>query len=558
MDIAHLLPERDTMPATMLKRTTTLCRAFAATAAAHADEPALRSVDGATAWTWGEYAERVRAAAGGFAGLGVGRGDTVALWLANRPEFHVVDTAALHLGAVPFSIYSTSTVEQAEHVVADAGSRVLVTEPAFLERALALREGGRTALERIVLVEGTHSEALSWEHLLASAPAGFDAGAAASRVRPDDLATLIYTSGTTGPPKGVELTHANVIAQVGMLRDTLELSEGLRAISWLPMAHTAERHSTHYTPMMLGWSVTCLDEPRDIAEAVPQVRPQFFFSPPRMWEKLRAKLGDPAAAGLDALGLDAVEVAIVGAAPCAPAVIEYWRALGLPLYELYGMSETSAVSTANRPGATRIGTVGRPLDGLEVTLSDAGEILVRGPIVMRGYRTLPQATAEAIDTDGWLHTGDIGVFDADGYLRIVDRIKELIINAAGKNMSPANIEATVKAAGGLIGNVCCIGDARPYNTALITLDADATSAFAAAQGLSGPPASDPRVQEAVAAAVGRANVRLARVEQIKRFTLLDHDWLPGGAELTPTMKLKRKPIEAIYAADIEAMYRRDN
>jgi long-subunit acyl-CoA synthetase (AMP-forming) len=541
----------------ILEKTTTLCRAFAATAAARADQPALRSADGETAWTWGEYAARVRAAAGGLAGLGVGRGDTVALWLANCPEFHVADTAALHVGAAPFSIYSTSTVEQAEHVVADAGSRLLVTEPAFLERALALRERGRTALERIVLVEGTHSGALSWEQLLESAPADFDADAVASEVRPDDLATLIYTSGTTGPPKGVELTHANVIAQVGMLRDALGLSERLRAISWLPMAHTAERHSTHYMPMVLGWSVTCLRDPRSIAAVLPQVRPEFFFSPPRLWEKLRAKLGDPATAGLDVLGLDRVRVAIVGAAPCAPAVIEYWRRLGLPLYELYGMSETSVVVTANRPGATRIGTVGRPLDGVEVALSDAGEVLVRGPIVMRGYRNLPLATAEAIDAHGWMHTGDIGVFDSDGYLRIVDRIKELIINAAGKNMSPANIEATVKAAGGLIGSVCCIGDARPYITALITLDPDAASAFAAAYGLSGPPESDPRVHEAIADAVGRANVRLARVEQIKRFTLLGTDWTPGGAELTPTMKLKRKPIEAMYAVDIEAMYERD-
>ena len=386
------------MTATIIEKTSTLCELFATTAAAHADEPALRSADGTIAWTWGEYAERVRAAAGGFAGLGVGRGDTVALWLTNRPEFHVADTAAMQLGAAGLSIYSTFTVEQAEHVVGDAGSRVLVTEPAFLERALALRERGRTALERIVLVEGSHAAALSWEELLTETPEDFDADAAAASVRPDDLATLIYTSGTTGPPKGVELTHANVAAQIVVLRDALQLPVGLRAISWLPMAHTAERISTHYTPMALGWSVTCLPDPREASpRCCRSVRPEFFFSPPRLWEKLRAKLGEPSAAGLDALGLDAVRVAIVGAAPCAPAVIEFWRRLGLPLYELYGMSETTVVATANRPGATRIGTVGRPLNGVEVRLSDEGEILVRGPIVMRGYRNLPTATAAAID-----------------------------------------------------------------------------------------------------------------------------------------------------------------
>ena len=242
-----------------------------------------------------------------------------------------------------------------------------------------------------------------------------------------------------------------------------------------------------------------------------------------------------------------MRVAIVGAAPCAPAVIEFWRRLGLPLYELYGMSETTVVATVNRPGATRIGTVGRPMNGVEVRLSDEGEILVRGPIVMRGYRNLPTATAAAIDPDGWMHTGDVGVLDADGYLRIVDRIKELIINAAGKNMSPANIETTVKAASGLIGNVCCIGDGRPYNTALITLDPDA----AAAHGVS---ADDARVREAVAAAVSaRTSGSLAWSRSSD-----SHCSAPIGlraeTELTPTMKLKRKPIAAIYATEIEAMY----
>ena len=333
-----------------------------------------------------------------------------------------------------------------------------------------------------------------------------------------------------------------------MLRDALQLPVGLRAISWLPMAHTAERISTHYTPMALGWSVTCLPDPRGIAALLPQVRPEFFFSPPRLWEKLRAKLGEPPAAGLDALGLDAVRVAIVGAAPCAPSVIEFWRRLGLPLYELYGMSETTVVATANRPGATRVGTVGRPLDGVEVKLSDEGEILVRGPIVMRGYRNLPQATAAAIDADGWMHTGDVGVFDADGYLRIVDRIKELIINAAGKNMSPANIETTVKAASGLIGNVCCIGDARPYNTALITLDPDAASC---------PRCVRPTIRARTRRSPPPWNARTRSSRALSRSSA-SRCWAPtgspGGAELTPTMKLKRKPIAAIYAAEIEAMY----
>ena len=232
-----------------------------------------------------------------------------------------------------------------------------------------------------------------------------------------------------------------------------------------------------------------------------------------------------------------------GAAPCPAEVIEFWHGLGLPLCEVYGMSETTGVATVNAPGAVRIGTGGRPLPGVEVALSDAGEVLMRGPVVMRGYRNRPEATAEALDADGWMHSGDIGVFDEDGYLRIVDRIKELIISAAGKNMSPANIEATVKSAGAVIGCVCAIGDGRPYNVALVTLDPEAAARV-----------DDPEAE--VAAQIARANEKLARVERIRRFAVLADDWLPGGDELTPTMKLKRKPIAAKYAAEIEALYDR--
>ena len=374
-----------------------------------------------------------------------------------------------------------------------------------------------------------------------------DYDGAAVQVSPDDLATLIYTSGTTGAPKGVELTHRNVVAQCAALGEALALAPRQRAISWLPMAHIAERLCTHYIPMHLGWTVTCLDDPRAIAGLLPEVRPDFFFSPPRLWEKLRAatiaKLGDrpDGPTALAALGLDDVHVAVVGAAPCPPEVVEFWHGLGLPLCEVYGMSETTGVATVNAPDAVRVGTVGRALPGVEVSLSDEGEVLMRGPVVMRGYRNRPDATAKALDDEGWLHSGDVGAFDDDGYLRIVDRIKELIINAAGKNMSPANIEATVKSAGSVIGSVCAIGDGRPYNVALVTLDPEVAATV-----------GDP--DAAVAAQIERANEKLARVEQIKRFAVLPVDWPTGGDELTPTMKLKRKPIAAKYAAEIDALY----
>jgi long-subunit acyl-CoA synthetase (AMP-forming) len=535
---------------------TTVSELFATAVAEYKHEPALRTPDGAVAWTWGEYGREATAAAAGLASLGVGRGSVVACWLTNRPEFHAADMGAALLGAASFSIYPTYTVEQAAHVVGDAGSTVLIAEPAFLERALAVRASGATALQTIVCVGAEHDGTVAWNELLTRAGEGAVLEQLAETANADDLLTIIYTSGTTGPPKGVELTHANVLAQVTATSAGLDLSDRLRAISYLPMAHIAERLVTHYLPIAHGWRVTTCAEARTIGALLRDVRPEVFFSPPRMWEKLRASGltqvdGDPsrAVAARDTLlalyGLDAVRVAIVGAAPCPPEVIAFWHALGIPLCEVYGLSETTGVATVNPPGAIRPGTVGTALPGVEVRLSDEGEVRVRGPVVMSGYRHLADATAEAIDPDGWLHTGDLGTLDDEGYLKIVDRIKEIIISAAGKNMSPINIEAAVKSASPLIGVPVCIGDGRPYNTALITLD----PAVAAGRG-----ADDPDLVRAVQAAVDAANEQLSRVEKIKRFSVIDGEWHPDGDELTPTSKLKRRAITAKYASEIEAMY----
>jgi long-subunit acyl-CoA synthetase (AMP-forming) len=530
---------------------TTVGDLFAAAVAEHEHEPALQTPDGTVSWTWGEYGRQAAAAAAALAGLGVGRGSVIASWLTNRPEFHAADIGAALLGAASFSIYPTYTAEQASHVLRDAGSRVLITEPAFLERALAVRASGATALETIVCVGEPHERTESWDHLLRRAGDGAELHELAAALQADDLLTIIYTSGTTGPPKGVELTHANVLAQLEATSAGLGLTDRMRVISYLPMAHIAERLVTNYLPIAHGWRVTTCSDARTIGTLLAAVRPEVFFSPPRMWEKMRAgtiaKLGEDAdgSTALRALGLDEVRVAITGAAPCPAEVIEFWGALGLPLCEVYGMSETTGVATVNPPRALRPGTVGVALPGVEVGLSDTGEVLMRGPVIMRGYRNRPDATAEAIDADGWMHSGDVGVIDDDGYLKIVDRIKELIISAGGKNMSPANIEATIKASGSLIANVCAIGDGRPYNVALVTLDGDAAD---------GRRADDPEVLAAVDAQVQRANERLARVEQIKRFTVLPRDWLADGDELTPTSKLKRRAIAAKYATEIEGMY----
>ncbi len=257
-----------TTPADRARSATTACEALATTAARFADEPAIRSADGRTDWTWAEYWRRAREAGAGLAGLGVEHGDTVALWLTNRPEFHVADSGAMLLGAAPFSVYPTFTVEQAEHVIGDARARVLVTEPAFLDSALAVRDSGRTAVATVVLVEGAHAEALGWDEMLDCAPDGFDVDETIAQVNPDDLVTLIYTSGTTGPPKGVQLTHRNVTALAAALRDHAGFPERLRAISYLPMAHIAERICTHYEPMLLGWQVTTCPDPRAVVEVL--------------------------------------------------------------------------------------------------------------------------------------------------------------------------------------------------------------------------------------------------------------------------------------------------
>ena len=456
------------------------------------------------------------------------------------------------LGAASFSIYPTYTVEQAAHVLWDAGSSVLITEPAFLERALAVRASGATALQTIVCVGEQHDGTESWDDLLRRAGDGADLHELAAALRggrpADDHLHVGHDRSAEGrrahPRKRPRTARRRRAPGSG-------LTDRMRVISYLPMAHIAERLVTHYLPIAHGWRVTTCADARTIGTLLPAVRPEVFFSPPRMWEKMRAgtiaKLGEDAdgPTALRALGLDEVRVAITGAAPCPAEVIEFWGALGLPLCEVYGMSETTGVATVNPPRALRPGTVGVALPGVEVALSDAGEVLMRGPVIMRGYRNRPDATAEAIDADGWMHSGDVGVIDDDGYLRIVDRIKELIISAAGKNMSPANIEATIKASGSLIGNVCAIGDAKPYNVALITLDPDAAD---------GRRADDPEVLAEVDAQIARANECLARVEQIKRFTVLPHDWLADGDELTPTSKLKRRAIAAKYATEIEGMY----
>ncbi|MEE8580798.1 MAG: AMP-binding protein, partial [Myxococcota bacterium] len=558
------------------------------------------------ALTWSGLRDRVDTLAGGFARLELQRGDTLALLLSNRTEFHSIDLAAMMLGAVPFSLYPTLPTEQIEHIMKDSGARIAVIERTFFERFMKAAQN-LPRLEHVVMIDGDGEEGTLRLAQLEAGHPDFDVEEHWRRIEPDDLLTLIYTSGTTGPPKGVELTHRNMLAAGIAFEDRIRFPKGARVISWLPAAHIAERAAHHYLPILFGFTITTCPDPRKIIELLPQVKPNWFFAVPRIWEKIKAgletrlaSLPDPqrsaAEEGLTAalrkvrlaqsnqpipaelaeqvsiadeklfrglramLGLDEAQAVAVGAAPTPPEVLEFFHAIGIEVGELWGMSETCGAGTANPPGRVRIGTVGPPTKGIEIKLAADGEVLIRGDCIMKSYRNLPDKTAEAFTDDGWLATGDVGEFDAEGYLKIIDRKKELIINAAGKNMSPANIESRVKGSSPLIGQACAIGDGRPYNTALIVLDPDYTPAWAEQQGLAARSlaelAADGTVTAAVQQAVDRANERLARVEQIRKFTILPCDWLPGGDELTPTMKLKRRPIAEKYSGEIDRLYQR--
>jgi long-subunit acyl-CoA synthetase (AMP-forming) len=548
-----------------------MCAVFQDTADAHADLVALRTKGDASRLTWAEYRERVRRAATALHALGLRRGDRLALMLTNRPEFHILDCAAMHLGAIPFSIYNTSSPEQIRFLLTDSAARIAIVEPAFR---------GLVDVDHVIAVDDMPALEAG-----AAAP-DLDFEAVWRAVQPDDPLTLIYTSGTTGDPKAVEITHRNVISGAEAYDSIIHFPAAGNVVSYLPMAHIAERNCSHYFPLIFGLTVTCCPDARQVIEHFPDARPTWFFAVPRVFEKLKAAVeaeadervreaierglarirGEPVPAadeqvlgGLRAtLGLDRLHALNVGAAPTPPEVIEFFHAIGLPLGELWAMTETTGAGTCNPPERIKIGTVGPALPGVEVRLAEDGEVEIRGDCVTPGYRNRPDLTAEAFTPDGWLRTGDLGAFDEDGYLSIVGRKKELIINSAGKNMSPANIESRLKAASPLIGSAVAIGDSRPYNVALIVLDPDGTADFARRNDMAERSlvelAREPAVVEVVAEAVHRANGQLSRVEQIKRFRLLATEWQPGGEELTPTMKLRRRPIAEKYAREIEELY----
>jgi long-chain acyl-CoA synthetase len=584
----------------------TLPAEFLDTVRSRLDRVALRWKEG-TAWqelTWSQYRDRVARLAGGLGGLGVGPGDRVLLLLPNRPEFHIVDMAIMFLGATPVSIYITSSAEQIDHLVRDTGAVVAVVH----DRAMLERFRGSTVARdagvAIVVVDPTDVDGGRF-HTLAELEARepIDLDERLPELDPQSAATIIYTSGTTGPSKGVELSHFNVLWAVQSLKVALgdvDLT-GKRIVSYLPMAHIAERSTTHYSAAVSGYEVTTCDDPARLAEHLREVRPHLVFGVPRVWEKMRAGVesvlqGDAEkwaqftdavlAAGtlrravldgtatdtdretldfLDAvafapiraaMGLDEIEIAVTGAAPIPPETVDWFRAVGVPLSEIYGMSESSGPISWSPFGA-EAGSVGAVIPGAELRLAEDSEVLFRGGNVFVGYLGRPDATAETIDSDGWLHTGDIGVLDDRSHLRIVDRKKELLVTAGGKNVSPANLEAAIRSLP-LVAHAIAVGDGRPWIGALITLDHESLVLWAANRqlGIDEPAllCRHPEVVAEVERGVDEVMARFSRAERVKRILILPDEWAQDSAFLTPTLKLRRRPILAHYATQIEELY----
>jgi long-chain acyl-CoA synthetase len=580
--------------------------AFRARARANPDIVAVADLDDRIIWTWADVLRRTEAVASGLDRLGVRRGDAVALMLKNRPEALIADLGALALGATAFSVYNTLPAVQMEPILRNSRAKVIICEQDFLPTVRVARDAVPGLEHVVILGDADGADTISWSEVSSAIDSALDFEALADAIDSDDVATIIYTSGTSGPPKGAELTHRNLISGCLSLARGYQAHAGDKLLSWLPMAHMADRAASIYWPVVIGTRVTFVDDIARIVEALTKVRPNVWFSVPRLFEKLRASMlaslrglpdgarqraeqavelglqrvrlgqrGEPVPddvlVGLESaecevfsplrarFGLDKAHTIVTGSAPLPREVIEFFHAVGLPVMEVYGMTETGTMGTVTPKAGLRIGAVGLPHHGVELKLAGDGEILIKHEAVMRGYRGDPELTAAAFTADGFFKTGDLGAWNEQGHLRLIGRKKDIIINAAGKNMSPRNIEEAIVTAGPLIGQVCVVGDGRPYNVALVVLDADAP-AWAAQHGI-GEGLSlvelteDPRVQEAVQAEVDAGNAKLARVEQIKKFHIIRGDWLPSSDELTPTMKQKRNQILTRYAMEIDALYR---
>lgn len=576
--------------------------------------PALRRRSG-SGWgwetlSWGDYGRAVATVTAGLAELGVEPGDRVAILSGNRIEWHVADFGILSNGSVTVPLYQTSSADQVAYVLAHSGSVLCFVEDELLGKVLEARDL-LPALRHVVvfndaplddptLVAFSQLEATGASRLERE-PDLFDTRAAG--VAPEQLATLVYTSGTTGPPKGAMISHANIMWTIRSAAQMFDIHPHERLLSFLPLSHIAERMMSDFAPVAVGGETWFARSLATVAEDLRACRPTVFFAVPRVWEKAQeailAKFGEEHGlrrfaidgylslgkhlvarhekvavaplwervpyTALDAsvgdrirheLGLDQAHILITAAAPTDPELLRWYHAIGMPIVELYGQTESCGPTTCNPPLANHVKTVGRPLPGVRVSIADDGEILVKGGNVCMGYFASPADTAELIDTDGWMHSGDTGFVDGDGYLTITGRKKDLIITAAGQNIAPRDIEMDLRRSE-LVSEAIVIGEGRRYLTALITFDTDSLERWAKThhkvadyEVLVG----DPDLHDEVDRIVADVNSKRSRVENIRKYRLLPHELTVAEGEMTPTLKVKRNVVTEHFRELIDEMY----
>jgi len=594
----------------------TLCDELRHVAETCGDDPAYsdEAGDGWQSLTWSQVRQRVLEVAAGFAALGLAPGERVALMLPNRSEHVLADLGAVHAGGLGVTLYATLAPEQIGYVAADCDARIAVldgaAELARWQPVLDQLPGITKIVVRDPAACPAGDQYLTWDGLVALgrdrlAADPDESAARVAAIKPGDPLALLYTSGTTGNPKGVVLTHRNILYEMAAAERMGIVVPRVRWVSYLPLAHIAERMFSIYLAIGAVSHVHFCPDASQLVRVIGKVRPTAFFGVPRVWEKIRAGIAALLAAEPDEgkragvaramdtgrryvqsrqygqatppelaaqfrtaddqvlgpirglLGLGEAASVFSAAAPLPPDVAAFFAGLGLAILDVYGMTETTGAFTANTPADFKLGTVGRPYAGLEVTIAADGEILTRGPLTTPGYLNQPGLTEALIDPDGWLHTGDIGTIDADGFVSVTDRKKELIITAGGENIAPAAVENAL-VAHPLVGQALAYGDGRPYMIALLTLDGEAAPGWARARGITAGSlaelACDPQVLTEVAAGVTAANQRLARVQQVKRWRLLPVEWTAETEELTPTLKLKRRVVHAKYADIIDSLY----
>ena len=611
---AQILQQRAEIERAMGSRT--ICDLLDHTAAEAGDAPAFSNEAG-DSWqtlTWAQTHRQVRELAAGFAALGLAPGERVALMLPNCTEHVLADQAAVHAGGLGVTIYATLAPEQIAFVAGDCDARIAVVdgagELARWQPVLAQLPGLKTIIVRDAAACPAGEPYLTWDAFAALGKERYaaDPDLVSERVAAitiDDPVALLYTSGTTGNPKGVLLTHRNVGYELASAQGMGLIPDRARWVSYLPLAHIAERMFSVYLPVSTASHVHFCPDAARLIPVIGQVRPTAFFGVPRVWEKIRAGIqahlgtvqdearraavarametgrryvqsrqygqvtsGELAREFLVAdeqvlrpirglIGLGEAAQVSSAAAPLPPDVAAFFAGLGMAILDVYGMTETTGAFTANTPDEFKLGTVGRPAAGMEVKIAADGEILARGPHNMPGYLGLPALTRALIDDDGWLHTGDIGTIDAGGFVSVTDRKKELIITAGGENIAPAGVENAL-VAHPLIGQALAFGDRRPYVVALLALDGETAPAWAKARGITAGSlaelAADPQLLAEVGAGVAAANERLARVQQVKRWRLLPVEWTADTGELTPTLKIKRRVVHAKYADVIDSLY----